>query len=213
MDQYIQGQGKRNICYPIHPHAPLPQWWRTQELRTTKFYSTFTHSGRPNDHRKKDGQCLAMASSPRPANLNLSGGVNLGLAGCTIHQTQGTYRVQTNTGHPQTCLPTHSRSHRDYLPCGGGVFHCTLTKYASSMLHKQTTNAMQCQEDPGSQALMASPSQNWRHTCQCTPCAQNIQSSVQGKTEAVLCPMLKNGGRAATRQPRASKQALTRVTL
>ena len=50
-----------------------------------------------------------MASSPQPANLNLSGGVNLGLAGCTIHQTQGTYRVQTNTPTPAS-MPIEKQS-------------------------------------------------------------------------------------------------------
>ena len=111
-----------------------------------------------------------MASSPRPANLNLSGGVK-------------DLQV-TNQHRSPTYLLTHALKESSRLPIlWWGVFHCTLTTYASSMLHKQTTNAMQCQEDPGSQALMASPSQNWRHTRQCTPCTQNIQSSVQGKTE------------------------------
>ena len=55
-----------------------------------------------------------MASIPWPADLNLSEGVNPGVAGCTVHQTQETCRLQTNTGHPKPPL-THAL--KGGVPC------------------------------------------------------------------------------------------------
>ena len=134
-----------------------------------------------------------MASSPRLANLNLSGGVK-------DLQVRNQHRSPTN-------LPTHALKESSRLATlwwGGFPLHPENS--VSSRLHKQT--GVQCQEDPGSQALMAFPSQNHRYTRQCT-CVQTRTYKVLAKgKQSFKLPYDETWSSGSTSWPRASNQAL-----